>query len=692
MIKKYLNKAKSLKPKLITETVNCEAGKISMKEGDYVVLDFGDHYVGEVSLTVTYAGSPPDAPAFLKLKFCEHASELEENTSVYRGWISRSWIQEEYIHIDEIPSVFRMRRRYAFRYIRVDVLGLSSKYQLVIEKASVDAQTSATGDPALCGRTEREKKIDRIALRTLKNCMQTEFEDGPKRDRRLWLGDLRLQALCNYETYKNYDLVKRCLYLFAGTSGRNGEIYACVFTRPRVIADDTFMFDYSLLFTAVLCDYFKATGDSETASELLPNALRQIELARSQFKDDVICDCERLGWCFIDWSLELNKQCAAQAVYIYCEKQAIELCRLLGKETVDLENDVTRKAEAAKKAFFDESIGLFVSGNGRQVSYASNIWMCLAGVPDPEGCREILSRLPKTDAVRPVTPYLYHYYLQSLVDCGNVLMAESVMNDYWGGMAELGADTFWELYDPEDPDASPYGSRTVNSYCHAWSCTPSYFLRRYFRNGSGIKGVIFDLDGVLLSTDEYHFLAWKKLADRLGIPFDRQKNNFLRGVSRMESLEMILDGRDFSDEEKAAFAAEKNETYRSLLSEMTPGDVSDDTRKVIADLRSRGIRVAVGSSSKNTKFILERVGLLNDFDAIADGNDITRSKPDPEVFLLAATRLSLDPSECMVVEDAFAGIDSAAAGGFLPVAIGDAVRHPGSKIKIGRLPELLEYI
>lgn len=206
-----------------------------------------------------------------------------------------------------------------------------------------------------------------------------------------------------------------------------------------------------------------------------------------------------------------------------------------------------------------------------------------------------------------------------------------------------------------------------------------------------IKGVIFDLDGVILSTDEYHFLAWKQLADKLNIPFDREKNNLLRGVSRMESLEIVLDGREYPEEQKAAFAAEKNETYRALLSQMKPSDVSDDVRETVSELRSRGIKAAIGSSSKNTKFILERVGMINDFDAIADGNDIKKSKPDPEVFLVAAGRIGLAPHECIVVEDALAGIDAAVSGGFFPVAIGDAVKHPGAMAKIGKLSDILNF-
>lgn len=207
-----------------------------------------------------------------------------------------------------------------------------------------------------------------------------------------------------------------------------------------------------------------------------------------------------------------------------------------------------------------------------------------------------------------------------------------------------------------------------------------------------IKGVIFDLDGVILSTDDFHYQAWKKLADRLKIPFDREKNNRLRGVSRMASLDIVLEGYTFSEEEKNAFAEEKNNTYRELLNTLTPEFVNNDVRDTLDELKSQGIKIAIGSSSKNTKLILSRVGLLNAFNAIADGTDIKNSKPDPEVFLIAAQRIGLEPKECIVVEDAFAGIDAAVAGGFVPVAIGDACAHKKAKYRITVLSDLLKIV
>lgn len=189
------------------------------------------------------------------------------------------------------------------------------------------------------------------------------------------------------------------------------------------------------------------------------------------------------------------------------------------------------------------------------------------------------------------------------------------------------------------------------------------------------KGIIFDLDGVICFTDKYHYLAWKALADRLGIYFDEQINNRLRGVSRMASLEIILERSQISytDEQKEVFATEKNETYRTLLGQMSPVDLTDEVKSTLEQLRERGYLLAIGSSSKNAAFILDRIGLGDFFDAVADGTDITRSKPDPEVFLCAAKKLGLAPADCAVVEDAKAGIQAAKSGGMTALALfGDA--------------------
>ena len=204
------------------------------------------------------------------------------------------------------------------------------------------------------------------------------------------------------------------------------------------------------------------------------------------------------------------------------------------------------------------------------------------------------------------------------------------------------------------------------------------------------RGIIFDLDGVICSTDEYHYQVWKALAERLGIPFDRERNNLLRGVSRLASLEIILEKseRTYSDTEKASFAEEKNTLYRQLLKKMSPADLAGDVKETLGQIRKTGMKMAVGSSSKNTPFILERIGLGSFFDAVADGICITHSKPHPEVFLKAAGMIGLAPCECLVVEDAHAGVEAAAAGGFDCAAMGDAREDGCARFYLERFSDL----
>lgn len=204
------------------------------------------------------------------------------------------------------------------------------------------------------------------------------------------------------------------------------------------------------------------------------------------------------------------------------------------------------------------------------------------------------------------------------------------------------------------------------------------------------KGIIFDLDGVIVHTDELHYQAWKQITDRIGVKFNRDINNRLRGVSRMESLEIILENsKPISDEEKLVLSEEKNAVYKKLLETLSEEDVDSDVKMVLRELKKRNIKLAIGSSSKNAGFILKQIKLTDFFDAVSDGNNIEKSKPDPEVFLKAAEFLKLKPSECAVVEDAYAGIDAAVAGGFYSVGIGDASGYDKAEMKIHRFSEVL---
>ena len=207
--------------------------------------------------------------------------------------------------------------------------------------------------------------------------------------------------------------------------------------------------------------------------------------------------------------------------------------------------------------------------------------------------------------------------------------------------------------------------------------------------------VIFDLDGVICSTDEYHYKAWKAMADSMGIPFDRTINNRLRGVSRMASLEIILEkysGPALTDEQKTALAEKKNNLYREYLHEMSTADLPADVSETLKALREAGLKLAIGSSSKNTPFILGQIGLGNYFDAVSDGNNITRSKTDPEVFVKAAEMLGIPADRCLVVEDAVSGAEAGHRGGMMVACVGDAAKNGAGDWNMESIRELTEIV
>ncbi|WP_409345971.1 beta-phosphoglucomutase [Paenibacillus sp. MBLB4367] len=209
-----------------------------------------------------------------------------------------------------------------------------------------------------------------------------------------------------------------------------------------------------------------------------------------------------------------------------------------------------------------------------------------------------------------------------------------------------------------------------------------------------IEAVIFDLDGVLVHTDHYHYLAWKRMCDEEGIPFDERTNDRLRGVSRMACVNIILEkaSRQYSPQEKMQFAERKNGYYKEMLQSLSAADLPSGAAMTLDSLRGEGIKLAIGSSSRNAPYILERLELMHKFDAVADGNEIRCSKPDPEVFLLAASKLGVRPDRCLVVEDAAAGVEAAVRGGMWVAAIGEACLCGMADYHIGRIEELLPIL
>lgn len=507
--KEFLNKAKNFKPhiyhklKLAKSIVsltkdpsklegvginvinNCdELSNMKMKRGQKVILDFGDHQVGKFRIDINSTGSPMDAPLFLKLKFAEMPNEFLHHSEDYDGWLSKSWIQEEYIHLDTLPAQLELSRRYSFRFVEITVIDTSPKWQVVFSNPVVESESSVEINnkmiPALKDKELRD--IYQVGLKTLQDCMQDVFEDGPKRDRRLWIGDLRLQALANYATFKDINLVKRCMYLFGGMVAEDGRVPANIFTKPNNMPDDTFLLDYSLFFISILKDFDEFNHDEQVLNDLFPVAKKQMDLALQMVDMNGRLQLTEDYPVFIDWSNDFNKDTAGQGVLIYTLRQFISLAKATHDASINYYLD---KLEAmvnySKTELFDVQKGWFVSGAENEVNIASQVWMVLAHVMDKDQNRKIMGDM--VSQLFPIkgiaTPYMYHHITQAFFEAGLTDEAITLMKRYWGQMISLGADTYWEAFEPEKPNYSPYGSPLLNSYCHAWSCTPVYLINKY---------------------------------------------------------------------------------------------------------------------------------------------------------------------------------------------------------------------
>jgi beta-phosphoglucomutase len=210
------------------------------------------------------------------------------------------------------------------------------------------------------------------------------------------------------------------------------------------------------------------------------------------------------------------------------------------------------------------------------------------------------------------------------------------------------------------------------------------------------KACLFDLDGVIVDTAVYHFQAWRRLANELGFDFTEHQNEQLKGISRMESLELILNWGNITltETEKLDWATRKNSWYLDLVMQMTPNEVLEGVPEFLKSLQERNIKIALGSASKNSKLILEKIQMLHYFDAIIDGNNITKGKPNPQVFLLGAEATNTQPTECVVFEDAVAGVQAGKAAGMTVVGVGspeilteaDIVITSFKEMSVDRLP------
>ena len=461
--------------------------KTSLKSHAPIILDLGDHYTGYLTLKVNHTGMPADAPVRLKLTFAELPAEVMTPFDPYKGGLSRAWLQDEVVTIMRLPEEVRIPRRLACRYVKIEVLA-QSYFDFVIEDFSFDAVTSATGEPmelsAECDPMIR--RINEVGLKTLAECMQTVYEDGPKRDQRLWIGDLYLEALANAYSYRNHTLTKRCLYLLAALADEDGYLHATVYEYPTPMPQiNQHVHDYSLLYGVALLEYLKETGDRQTAEDLWSVVEYQVEFARTYLKDGIYdVNKQPAWWLVFDWKDDLNRATPMQGLMTFCIAKSLELAEMLGYEdraaVKEWSKVLDQMRRASKSKLYDKQRGVMLSGEQGQVSYLSQAWMTLSDTfSRKEAQRAMRYVLENEDTCYPGSPYAYHYIIEALLHCGMETEARELMVKYWGGMIQKGADTFWEVYDPKDDKRSPYGAHVVNSACHAWSCTPVYFINKY---------------------------------------------------------------------------------------------------------------------------------------------------------------------------------------------------------------------
>lgn len=495
-----MKKAESYKPKILKKKVfpvktvefkensefyqDTQVVDIPKKEyyerKDKICLDFGRHITGYFEFSLGQYDIYIDAPVRLKIKFGETPYEMRRDFSTYKEGLCSSWLQEEIINVDT-KGVVKLPRRYSFRYVEISVIASPKPIMLdnFVAISCTSADYSKLEDFNI---TEKLKKIDKISVDTLSECMQEVFEDGPKRDRRLWIGDFRLEALANYYTFKNLDIVKYCLYLFASFENEEKLLPSYLYIKPQLETGDAYLVTYALLYTVTLCDYFEHTKDVEVAEDLFYVAKKQIDLTKKMLDENKIIQMPKdYGWwSFVDWA-KIRPMTATMGIYIYTINAFSKFCEALGKaeEAKKYRLFSEELKEASLKHLYNGEV--FVNDyDENEYSVHSQIWMILSDVVSLEDSKRILKEcLNNEKYIAPATPYMHHYVVDALLKVGMYDDAKKYILDYWGEMVNLGADTFWEAFVKDAPYFSPYDDAVMNSACHAWSCTPTYFIRKY---------------------------------------------------------------------------------------------------------------------------------------------------------------------------------------------------------------------
>lgn len=455
--------------------------QVNFKLKQCVTLDFGRHVTGHLVFRLKTLGDVMDGPVRLKLFFGETPGEMNVPLDPWKGSLSRAWMQDETVTLYTADRDIRLERRVAFRYLRIELLG--GNFWFALDGIRCEATTSAGEcQTALAENCPQIiKDINRVSLTTLAECMQTVYEDGPKRDARLWIGDCYLEALAGRYSYRNNLLTKRCLYLFAGLADSNGIVLADLFENPEPHPQwGAYCLTYSLLYPSALLEYLNDSGDMDTAVDLWPIAKIQVQDALKRVREDYTLSASR-AWVFFDHAV-MDLEVPLQGAMLFALNQTSELAERIGKggEVKEWRPLAAKIRKAVRKRYYDRKSGLMLSPDGSAPSVHAQIWAIMGDVLNAkEGRRALEAVLAREDAVRPNSPYAMHFLLEAMTRCGMWVEARQTMIDYWGGMVRKGADTFWEVYNPDDDYHSPYSFYPLNSYCHAWSCTPTYFIFKY---------------------------------------------------------------------------------------------------------------------------------------------------------------------------------------------------------------------
>lgn len=466
----------------------------SFKQKKEVIVDFGEHLVGNVSFKIKDIGSMQDAVLRFKVTFGEVPSDLALPIEPYTGGLSRGWLQDFVCDVS-YDGYFKFNRRITARYMKIEAVGTSVYSDFCFDNITFEASTSAGESKARLAASTPQifKDIARVSENTLRDCMQGVFEDGPKRDQRLWMGDLYLQALANTASFQQYDVTKRCLYLLAGLANpENGLLYSNMVEYPQPHAQHTFFVDYALSYVLTLDDYLKATGDVATAKDLWPVVKNQINAVLSQAIDKKHLYGNTayqypgmlMSTVFFDWApVTLDNHAAIQGLLVYTMEHALDIAQRIGTmaEVKDYASQIKQLRTAGKKAYWDAKQKRVVSGKEKQNSYTGTSWAILGGIITGKDAQSAIKNvMANPQAIKPGTPYANHFLVQAMLNCGMKQEAKNYVEQYWGGMVRLGADTFWEYYVPDNQLFSSYNGYTLlNSYCHAWSCTPIYFIVNY---------------------------------------------------------------------------------------------------------------------------------------------------------------------------------------------------------------------